>query len=679
MFLSNKIAGMISAGLITLCFFVPPACADEQAQAVRKVQKGDTAVVNFSCAFSNGELAASSFPAEDASQKKSSIFAFRDSPLELPAGSKFKAGGEGFDVGIANEISLVLVGLEVGKPTRMVIKSSTPDQMPEVDRFAPMARVWKRKKVLALPKEKYEANTHRAAVVGDNVRLDKDVPGVVESVTDKEVTLKAAISEGDRITTSFGTGTVHDKGDIFEIDLDAKLGGLVRVAHLVGRIVEVGADSFTIDFGYALAGEALTCDVTVTGIQDAPPAREEASPVPVQPTAQSEQEKAAAQQAQAEFEKQFKDAVEKAEKEQSGKPAEVKQSANAEAEKPDEVQKGDLALVDFSVFFDDGSLLATSNAKVAENKSIKKSEHYRKPGNFEPQAVVAGGQGSVPGLANLIVGMHKGEKKKITVPQSEAYGDVNPNLKARFPLTRTVSASVRLEPSRFEYLYKSKPAPDAKVNYAQHFTAAVASMNDNEVVLNVTPEGGQKFEDPQGTTEIRREGDLFIVTTTPKVGSYTEVQGKRGRIVEIEGQNYVVDFNHPLAGKNLTIEARMSSFKKASTMKDMKIKWVEDHETAVKLAKKEKKPVVILLYADWCPWCKRMLGESFEDVRLRLLKDKYVFAKVNSDKEKAIADLYQQQSFPMTVILGPDGKVQKKIGGFRDADMLLNDLRLSNS
>jgi thioredoxin-like negative regulator of GroEL len=81
-----------------------------------------------------------------------------------------------------------------------------------------------------------------------------------------------------------------------------------------------------------------------------------------------------------------------------------------------------------------------------------------------------------------------------------------------------------------------------------------------------------------------------------------------------------------------------------------------------------------VLYAGWCSWSKKLLTESLEDPRIKQMKDRFVWVKVDSDKEQAFKEAYQQNGFPMVVVLNSKGDVVKKIDGYRDAAALKKEL-----
>jgi thiol:disulfide interchange protein len=82
------------------------------------------------------------------------------------------------------------------------------------------------------------------------------------------------------------------------------------------------------------------------------------------------------------------------------------------------------------------------------------------------------------------------------------------------------------------------------------------------------------------------------------------------------------------------------------------------------------KSSIVVLYADWCSWSKKLFNESFLDPGIRLLRDRLVWIKVNSDKKVEYKQKYQQSGFPMILLFQGDGEVFRKIDGYVDAKAL---------
>ncbi len=89
------------------------------------------------------------------------------------------------------------------------------------------------------------------------------------------------------------------------------------------------------------------------------------------------------------------------------------------------------------------------------------------------------------------------------------------------------------------------------------------------------------------------------------------------------------------------------------------LKHIENQEQFDAVLKEKK--VLVDFYADWCGPCK-MIGPVLEEVS-KELGDKVTIAKVNVDKQEAIAAQYNIFSIP-TMILFENGEIARKQVGF---------------
>ena len=115
-----------------------------------------------------------------------------------------------------------------------------------------------------------------------------------------------------------------------------------------------------------------------------------------------------------------------------------------------------------------------------------------------------------------------------------------------------------------------------------------------------------------------------------------------------------------------------------------RIKWMTIEEAAANL-KKEKKPVLIDLYTDWCGWCKVMDKKTYSNNNVAAyLQDKFYAVRVDAEtKEKIIWNdkSYNYNSsyranefsvyitkgrleFPTTIIIPADGSEPQAIAGY---------------
>jgi len=93
-------------------------------------------------------------------------------------------------------------------------------------------------------------------------------------------------------------------------------------------------------------------------------------------------------------------------------------------------------------------------------------------------------------------------------------------------------------------------------------------------------------------------------------------------------------------------------------------------------AKIEKKPIIVDFYADWCRPCKQMDRESLanEDVA-NYIKDNYIAYKVDTEKEKEIAERFKVDNLPTFVFLDHNGQEIGRITSYLTKDAFFKALK----
>jgi FKBP-type peptidyl-prolyl cis-trans isomerase 2 len=270
--------------------------------------------------------------------------------------------------------------------------------------------------------------------------------------------------------------------------------------------------------------------------------------------------------------------------------------------------------------------------------------------------------------------MEPGQSKTVNIPPERAFGKPDPKKRQQFPCVRSMPRVVRLSAAEYTARYKAFPKMDQEVEWTPYFGAKIKEITDTDVALELLAKDGQQVEEPFGQALISANDQEVKITLTPRLGAPFEMQDQEGRIVASDGLSFTVDFNPPLAGKGAVVDLQVVGLTKASAFQDKTISWVEDHDAGLTAARSRQKPLVLVLYADWCNFCKRLFDETLQDPRIKAVHDDFVWLRINSDKEKRYHEQYQQNGFPLIVLMDQDGQVVKKIDGFRDAGAFRTEL-----
>jgi thioredoxin-related protein len=117
------------------------------------------------------------------------------------------------------------------------------------------------------------------------------------------------------------------------------------------------------------------------------------------------------------------------------------------------------------------------------------------------------------------------------------------------------------------------------------------------------------------------------------------------------------------------------------------VKW-EPFNSGLKKALKQKKPVIIDFYADWCYWCKVMEKETFSNQEVaKLLNKDFIAVRVYTEKDEEITymgktitsgrfvSMLGVRGLPTVVFMDNEGRLIDQVPGFIKPDIFIGILR----
>jgi len=93
------------------------------------------------------------------------------------------------------------------------------------------------------------------------------------------------------------------------------------------------------------------------------------------------------------------------------------------------------------------------------------------------------------------------------------------------------------------------------------------------------------------------------------------------------------------------------------------IEFQRNIDEARKTAKPER-PMVLLFGASWCGWCRKMEADTLTDPKVETIAGKFLWVKVDIDKDPELAARYAVDGVPVTVVLDTQGRVMGTQGGY---------------
>jgi len=662
----------LSAAL-TLCL---GGCA--ALEETRVINKGDLVSVHYACRLKDGRLVDTNRKETALQEQAAESGLFKTGelrPLVMRAGGPVAGvAGESRQKSVKDHIAVRLsetvVGLLTGEERVVEIPDELLPDLGREDRFLTLARIWRYPKKELVPKNDYEKDMGSAPEVGDEIPWRAPFTARVEEVGEHFVNLTIDAPPGKDMETPFGLGKITDGGERWVVEVNAREGTLVRSGPLLGRISEVSEEFFQVDFGYAFGNEPLLCEVTAEAFEGALPqelaSHEETTGGQavdaVAGTSTRQQPEAGAASSRPE------DLASRTNQEAVSSPA-----ASGEQKR---VEKGDLVEIRFSAALEDGTLIYSTVPNLSEDRAVKRIAGYDAPEVTGPVEVIAGEKTFFPGLDQVVIGMAGGEKKVAPLIPELAFGPKDPKLIEKYDAVKRYPRVGAVSAREYQQRFSAFPVVGKEIDFTPYFKSRILEVREDQVVLQALARDGERVPNEfGGYTEILTEGDEVILRLVPEVGAAFTQNDRKGYIAAYDQESFTVNYNHPLAGKPVILEAEVVSVTKASGLKDTAIPWIEDYDRGLDMADELNKPVVLVLYSPTCGWSKRLLEESANDLRIKRMAGDFIWVKVDSSVQRDLFEYYEQDGYPLTVLLDHEGNVLRKINGYRPGNILSADLK----
>lgn len=627
-----------------LLLIVVLTCVAGCATTPAVVRTGDRVTLGFTCRLPGGELAVTTRPASAVSgEPTSSVYLPRtgDEAVTIVASSSpvpYDPLTTPFETEVMNRISQALAGRVAGESYTVDLAPELRIGLADNEQRLRVARTRKRPVEQRYSRDDYQRlSGGRTPEVGARLMRDPLVPGTVTSLDDSQVVVAYAPVQSTVSHTPFGPATITRQGDAYEIRFDPPLGHLVRSGGLVGRVSALDQEFITIDYHQQFGGVPLRCDVRITSVASpqpsASPPHLSESPLPSVISEETESQSCHS----------------------CGDDHRIAVAA-----------AGDLAMVDYDAYLGE-ALFHTTRRSVAENAAVPKVNWFAMPDHTGAEAVTVGKRGLFPGVGEALVGMKVGEKKRITLPPEQAFGPRDPGKEFRFPLSRTIPQIIGLSAEEYVARFGGFPVSGKEVSLTPYFSATVTNIGEQEVELTCQAVHNTTRQEPFGTTRITVERGEVTTTLEPVIGALFPLADGVGTVSAADGTTFTVDGNHPLAGKTIGVDIEMTGLTGKEQQMTASLPWRDDYDKALDDAKHQGKPVVLVLHAEWCSFCKKLFTETMGDPRITELAERVSWVRVDSDKNAILREQYGQKGFPMVVLFRKDGTPVFKREGYLEA------------
>jgi len=215
------------------------------------------------------------------------------------------------------------------------------------------------------------------------------------------------------------------------------------------------------------------------------------------------------------------------------------------------VAVNDVVVLNFVSRLSNGSIVDTTIEQVAIDENIYSMDY-----EYSPIIFTVGKNQIIAGIDSGVIGLREGETKKITVPPEAGFGEYNeqliqPALKI-YPIDRYSEMTL----IQFQSVVSDPPqAGETIVDVNVPWPMEIVSVTDELVSFLYTPGEGAFFETSVGLAiVVNVSEDKIWIMENPVDGSVVSTQLGSAIVKTHNETMFLLDYNHPLAGKTLHYE-----------------------------------------------------------------------------------------------------------------------------
>ncbi|HEY3420326.1 MAG TPA: FKBP-type peptidyl-prolyl cis-trans isomerase [Methanomassiliicoccales archaeon] len=192
------------------------------------------------------------------------------------------------------------------------------------------------------------------------------------------------------------------------------------------------------------------------------------------------------------------------------------------------VATGDTVKVDYTGKLADGRVFDTSLQSVANDASVPKSLSFalRSNSSYIPLPFTVGSGSLIAGFNNAVIGMKVGETKTVTIPPSEAYGNLVLSKVTNFNLTETKNVYENMSFSQFITKYSVTAVAGMTVTdpvYKWPVNVLLANSDADIVRVQNSPVQGQSYLIFSNSTQSASGWNITVTTVDTSISAEGQI------------------------------------------------------------------------------------------------------------------------------------------------------------